>query len=65
MTPPFEGIDSPTVQILGLVYPEGREGEGRERVGGMEGDGMGRGMGMGWKGDGKGRNGTGVDTVNR
>ena len=32
MASPFEGIDSPTVQIFGLVYPKGREG--REGKGG-------------------------------
>ena len=38
MASPFEGIYAPTVQILGLVYPKGREGEGK----GREREGRGR-----------------------
>ena len=52
MASPFDGIDSTTVQILGLVYSKGRRGKGK----GMGGDGRG-----GWKG----RIGRGVDTVER
>ena len=39
MASPFDGIDAPAVQILGLVYPKKRDGEG----GGWKGmDGKGR-----------------------
>ena len=59
MASPFDGIDPHTVQILGLVYPEGREREGREWKGMGRKGGDGKGM------EGKGRNGRGIDTVKR
>ena len=51
MASPFDGIDAPTVQILGLAHPKGRAWDG------MGGDGRG--------GKGKGRNGREIDTVKR
>ena len=59
MASPFDGIDAPTVQILGLAYPKGREGQGK----GMEGNGREEreGKGMEWKGwEGKRREEKGI-----